>query len=61
VRIIGVCFGHQIVGRALGLRVGRNDDGWEVSVLPIRLTEFGAELMGRRELVGPTQTSDDGS
>jgi GMP synthase-like glutamine amidotransferase len=54
VRIIGVCFGHQIVGRALGLPVGRNDNGWEVSVLPIDLTEFGAELIGRRELVRST-------
>jgi GMP synthase-like glutamine amidotransferase len=57
VRIIGVCFGHQIVGRALGLRVGRNDDGWEVSVLPIGLTEFGAEFTGRRELVSYVATN----
>ncbi|RMZ89700.1 hypothetical protein DV736_g3094, partial [Chaetothyriales sp. CBS 134916] len=31
VKIIGVCFGHQIVGRALGVKVGRND-AWEAAV-----------------------------
>ncbi|KAF2739005.1 class I glutamine amidotransferase-like protein [Polyplosphaeria fusca] len=44
VRIIGVCFGHQIIGRALGVPVGRSDDGWEVSVLPVELTRKGKEL-----------------
>ncbi|KAI9827161.1 MAG: hypothetical protein M1832_005297 [Thelocarpon impressellum] len=28
-RIVGVCFGHQIVGRALGAPLGRNEAGWE--------------------------------
>ncbi|KAF2188203.1 class I glutamine amidotransferase-like protein [Zopfia rhizophila CBS 207.26] len=44
VRIIGVCFGHQILGRAAGVKVGRSEGGWEVSVLPVELTEKGKEL-----------------
>ncbi|KAF2121395.1 nucleoside phosphatase family-domain-containing protein [Lophiotrema nucula] len=44
VRIIGVCFGHQIIGRAAGVEVGRSEGGWEVSVLPVELTEKGKEL-----------------
>jgi len=44
VRIIGMCFGHQIVGRALGQRVYKGDTGWEVSVTPIDLSEKGKEL-----------------
>ncbi|KAH7398225.1 class I glutamine amidotransferase-like protein [Pyrenochaeta sp. MPI-SDFR-AT-0127] len=44
IRIIGVCFGHQILGRALGVKVGRSDDGWEVSVLPVQLTAKGKEI-----------------
>jgi hypothetical protein len=52
VRIIGVCFGHQIVGRAMGTRVGRSERGWEVSVVPIELTEKGREIFGMKTLVG---------
>ncbi|KAF2396595.1 class I glutamine amidotransferase-like protein [Trichodelitschia bisporula] len=50
VRIIGVCFGHQIVGRALGQRVYLGDAGWEVSVTPIELSEAGKALFQRPEL-----------
>jgi GMP synthase-like glutamine amidotransferase len=51
VRIIGVCFGHQIVGRALGAPVGRSDGGWETSVLPLQLTETGKEIFQRDNVV----------
>ncbi|RMZ72553.1 class I glutamine amidotransferase [Pyrenophora seminiperda CCB06] len=44
IRIIGVCFGHQILGRALGVKVGRSDHGWEIAVLPVQLTAKGKEL-----------------
>jgi GMP synthase-like glutamine amidotransferase len=49
VRVVGVCFGHQIVSRALGALVARSDKGWEVSVTETRLTEKGKELFGGRE------------
>jgi GMP synthase-like glutamine amidotransferase len=49
VRVIGVCFGHQIVARAMGVLVGRSDEGWEVSVTETRLTATGRELFGGRE------------
>ncbi|MCJ1362635.1 hypothetical protein MMC16_001741 [Acarospora aff. strigata] len=51
VRVIGVCFGHQIVGRAMGSKVGRSEIGWETSVCGVRLSEVGKELFdGREEL-----------
>jgi len=28
IRVVGVCFGHQIIGRAMGARLGRNEKGW---------------------------------
>jgi len=52
VRLIGVCFGHQIIGRAMDVKVDRSDRGWEVSVSPVQLTEKGQELFGVKELVG---------
>ena len=51
VRIIGVCFGHQILGRALDVKVGRSDKGWEASVCEVDLTEKGTELFGKKKLV----------
>jgi Glutamine amidotransferase class-I len=53
VRIIGVCFGHQIVGRAMGVKVGRNPGGWEASVTAIEITKRGQEIFGRPALVRP--------
>lgn len=44
VRIIGVCFGHQILGRALGFPVCRGEIAWEISVMPMSLTPTGQRL-----------------
>lgn len=46
VKVIGVCFGHQVVARALGVPVGRSPNGWEVSVTPIQLSEAGRRVFG---------------
>lgn len=51
VKVVGVCFGHQIVGRALGAPVAVNEKGWEVSVTEIKLTGKGKELFGSDSLV----------
>ncbi|RAL13717.1 Aldedh-domain-containing protein [Aspergillus homomorphus CBS 101889] len=49
-RMIGICFGHQIIARALGARVGPNISGWEVAVEPFYLTSAGRQLFGTNEL-----------
>ncbi|KAL2830864.1 class I glutamine amidotransferase-like protein [Aspergillus cavernicola] len=46
VKILGICFGHQIIGRALGVEVGRNSAGWEIAVCDVDLTEKGREIFG---------------
>ncbi len=39
--VLGVCFGHQLVGHALGAQVERNPWGREAGTAEIRLTEAG--------------------
>lgn len=48
--IVGICFGHQILARAMGARVGRSDRGWEVSADHIDLTEAGTALFNKGSL-----------
>ncbi|KPM39696.1 hypothetical protein AK830_g6873 [Neonectria ditissima] len=43
--VVGICFGHQIIGRALGAKVGVSLGGWEVSVDKINLNEDGKSLL----------------
>lgn len=50
VKVVGVCYGHQIVGRALGAKVGRSEgSGWEVSVCEVVQTSRGRELFGGKD------------
>lgn len=56
VRVIGVCFGHQIVGRALKAGVGRNPDGWEAAVNDVQLSEKGKEIFGVDKIVSQSST-----
>ncbi|KAB8237216.1 Aldehyde/histidinol dehydrogenase [Aspergillus alliaceus] len=49
--IVGICFGHQIVARALGARVGRNDAGWEIAVESFHLSDAGKQLFSRDDLI----------
>jgi len=53
VRVIGVCFGHQIIARALGVMPTRSQKGWEVAVTPVHLTDSGKWVFGLEELVRP--------
>ncbi|KAI0030093.1 class I glutamine amidotransferase-like protein [Vararia minispora EC-137] len=49
IKIIGVCFGHQIVARALGGEVRPNDGKWEVGITPIQLTDLGKRIFHTQE------------
>ncbi|RGP77480.1 hypothetical protein FLONG3_4399 [Fusarium longipes] len=44
--IVGICFGHQIIARALGAKVAVSPGGWEICVDRIDLNETGQKLLG---------------
>ncbi|KAF2017273.1 class I glutamine amidotransferase-like protein [Aaosphaeria arxii CBS 175.79] len=48
--IVGICFGHQILARAMGAKVGRSDKGWEVSADNIDVTDAGFALFDKSSL-----------
>ncbi|XAR72416.1 hypothetical protein NMG60_11019042 [Bertholletia excelsa] len=37
-KVLGVCFGHQILGRALGGKIGRSISGWDIGVRTLHLS-----------------------
>ncbi|KAF8132363.1 class I glutamine amidotransferase-like protein [Boletus edulis] len=49
-KIFGICFGHQIIARALGESCVRNPSGWEVAVTTIQLTPLGKAIFGSDQL-----------
>jgi GMP synthase (glutamine-hydrolysing) len=42
VPVLGVCFGHQLLGRALGASVIKNPNGREIGTIEVQLTPEGA-------------------
>ncbi|CAK7211718.1 hypothetical protein SCUCBS95973_001214 [Sporothrix curviconia] len=50
VRMLGICFGHQIIGRALGAPVSKAPGGWEVSVTDVALSPAGLKFFDQGEL-----------
>ncbi|KAK4080521.1 hypothetical protein Trihar35433_1626 [Trichoderma harzianum] len=49
-KVVGICFGHQIIGRALGADVNHSPGGWELSVGSIDLNEQGQKFLGSPSL-----------
>jgi len=46
IKLIGICFGHQIIGRALGGECVPNGGKWEVGPTTVDLTDLGKEFFG---------------
>ena len=44
-KLIGICYGHQIIARAYGATVEKNAKGWELGVRTVQLTDVGKRLL----------------
>lgn len=45
-KLFGICFGHQIVARAMGGECVPNGNRWEVGVTDVALTDLGQRIFG---------------
>ena len=37
--VVGICFGHQVIAQALGCKVDRSNQGWELGITTIELND----------------------
>lgn len=50
-KVVGICFGHQVVSIAFGGECHRNELGWEIGVRELVLTDLGCRIFGGTSLV----------
>ncbi|KAG0235240.1 class I glutamine amidotransferase-like protein [Mortierella sp. GBAus27b] len=43
-KVVGICFGHQIIGRAFNAKVGKSSKGWELGWTKTDLTPAGEKF-----------------
>jgi len=55
VRLIGICFGHQIIASALGGECVPNDGTWEIGVTEVNLSPAGKAVFGGDKIVSLLQ------
>ncbi|KAL4281444.1 hypothetical protein GQ457_03G003960 [Hibiscus cannabinus] len=54
-KVLGICFGHQILSRALGGKTGRALSGWDIGVTSIHLSSSSSKLFSSLKI--PTTLS----
>lgn len=48
--LVGICFGHQVIARALGGRVAKFDGGWGVGVHHYQVADTAATPLGLKDI-----------
>ncbi|KMT00925.1 hypothetical protein BVRB_9g221940 [Beta vulgaris subsp. vulgaris] len=43
-KVLGICFGHQILGRALGGKIGRANSGWDIGLRTVHFSSSSNKL-----------------
>lgn len=50
-KLVGICFGHQVIARAYGGVCERSEKGWEIGTRRIELTQRGKQLFEGHEKI----------
>jgi len=59
IKIVGICFGHQIISCALGGECVPNGGVWEIGPTQIHLTDIGKQLFGSYDTLNIQQMHRD--
>ncbi len=46
-KMIGLCFGHQLIAHALGGKVALSGKGWNIGIKTVSLTNIGQQQLGK--------------
>ncbi|XP_047318453.1 gamma-glutamyl peptidase 5-like [Impatiens glandulifera] len=50
IKVLGICFGHQILGRAVGGKTGRAKSGWDIGLRTIQLSSSTSSLFNSLQI-----------
>ncbi|XP_021717240.1 gamma-glutamyl peptidase 5-like [Chenopodium quinoa] len=49
-KVLGICFGHQVLGRALGGKIGRASSGWDIGLRTIKFSSSSNKLISNLKI-----------
>ncbi|XP_062079743.1 gamma-glutamyl peptidase 5-like [Humulus lupulus] len=62
-KVLGICFGHQVIARALGGKVGKSDSGWDLGIRKVNIVKdlppLVTKLLFQEETDGLDDDDDD--
>ncbi|KAJ5921459.1 hypothetical protein N7466_009785 [Penicillium verhagenii] len=51
IMLVGICFGHQLVAKAIGGEVRQREGGFKLGLVPTQLSEFGKQLFEQSDYI----------